>query len=596
MAYPAKGTPPDWVDLHGGSRRVAGRRVNSGMAGGFRASGLQAAPPAVVWPGKVNRSLKLQSSKGGYTKRGPAGGVTSSPPWREVRHLLTEVPRYAGLGATFGGRVAGTPSRWMGRVGPVVAAGVFGTMMTGAVVRRWCGGGDREHPEGNSDHAVEVGQLAEHLDGSMERPRGRVHRVVGALYEQPGWSAVDEAEWVIPHELLARLCSAAAAAGIGCDGQVGLSVSDVLAWLDREGWSWQVGHAPGGPWTCLNWRDTWPGLVHTRLHFLGDEEDSAAEAVTTACFRALACSLVARDRRYWGETCGVGKPLSTHAQVGSSELASAQLAPDQARALRRAFLLSGLEWPFGSEVSVEVVVRWLWACGWEVDLIRCADAVVRVRRTVGLVDGEVVLEECFSGSRGGDAEPLLEEAVTDGALWAFAVAQCELKGFRLAREASYGRLGPDGSMALLALMSRAGEPWPFSLSPGVFELTGWLEQQGWEWSLCRNNLPEHVLDDPDWRRHQWVLILSGHGRHGLAYRGETVEDLFLGVLRDLLEGGEEGVELPDFDNPPDDEELLDVPPLDDEEVMLAIRAADRRFEPPAWMVERLQRLEDGAGP
>ncbi|MEW6547217.1 MAG: hypothetical protein AB1446_09935 [Bacillota bacterium] len=41
----------------------------------------------------------------------------------------------------------------------------------------------------------------------------------------------------------------------------------------------------------------------------------------------------------------------------------------------------------------------------------------------------------------------------------------------------------------------------------------------------------------------------------------------------------------DFDNPPDDEELLDVPPFDDEEVMIVIRAANRRFEPPPWMID-----------
>ncbi|MEW6047245.1 MAG: hypothetical protein AB1609_12295 [Bacillota bacterium] len=289
-------------------------------------------------------------------------------------------------------------------------------------------------------------------------------------------------------------------------------MSDVLAWLDREGRSWQVDHGPGGPWTCLNWRDTWPGLVHTRLHFLGDEEGSMADAVAAACFYAMACSLVAGGRaRQWDEAHGGGRPFSPDAQVGCSDLFAAWLAPDQVRVLRRAFLLAGLEWPFGSEVSVEAVLRWLRACGWEVDLIRCEDAGGRVRRKVRLGDEEVVLEVCFSGRSDGDAEPLLEEAVTKGALWTFAVAQCELKGFRLTHEASYGRLASDGTMALLALMSRAGEPWPFSLPPTMFELTGWLEQQGWGWSLCRNNLPEHVLDDPDWRRHQSVLILSGTG-------------------------------------------------------------------------------------
>lgn len=399
-----------------------------------------------------------------------------------------------------------------------------------------------------------------------------------------------EAEELIPRELVTRLCSAATAAGVPCNGEAEFTVSDALAWLDREGWSWEVDHGPGGPWTCLIWRDAWPGLVYTRLHFLSGEGDRMADAVITACFHAMACGLVAGGRAQWGKARGGGRPFSPDAQAGCSDLFAAWLASDQVRVLRRAFLLSGLEWPFGSEVSVGAVLRWMGACAWEVDLAGREDAGVRMRRTVGLGDEEVVLEECFSGSRGGDAEPLLEEAVTKGALWAFAVAGCGLKGFRLVPGTAYGRLDPDGAMGLLALMSRAGEPWPFGMLPTVFELSGWLEQQGWEWSLCRSNLPEHVLDDPDWRRHQWVLILSGHGHHGLAYRGETVEDLFLGVLRDLLEGGEEGVELPDFDNPPDDEELLDVPPLDEEQIMLVIRAADRRFGPPQWMIEKLRGL------
>lgn len=133
-----------------------------------------------------------------------------------------------------------------------------------------------------------------------------MYRVARAIYEQPGWSAVGEADWLIPRELLTRLCSAAAAARIRCDGEAELTVSDALGWLDREGWSWQVDHAPGAPWLCLMGRDTWPGLVYTRLHFLSDEEDSMAEAVATACFHAMACSLVAGGRRHWGEACTRG--------------------------------------------------------------------------------------------------------------------------------------------------------------------------------------------------------------------------------------------------------------------------------------------------
>lgn len=400
-----------------------------------------------------------------------------------------------------------------------------------------------------------------------------------------------EAQGLVPHELGERLGSAAGAAGVPWYGDGGLTVSGLVAWLDREGWSWEVDHAPGAPWTCLIGRDTWPGLEYTRLHFLSDEEDSVAEAVATACFYAMACGLVAGGRRRWDKAFDEGTLLSLEAQVGRSDLAAARLEPDRVRALRRAFLLAGLQWPFGSEVSVEAVLGWLRACGWEVEQAGCEDAGVRVWRTVRLGDEEVVLEERFSGSSSGDSESLLAEAVARGALWAFAVAGCELKGTGLGRDASYGRLGSDGTMALLALMRKAGEPWPFSMFPGVFEMTGWLEQQGWEWSLCRNNLPEHVLEDPDWREHQWALILSGHGRDGVAYRGETVAGLFPSVFRDLLEGGEEGVELPDFESPPDDEELLDVPPLDGEEVMLVIRAADRRFEPPPWMVEFVRQHE-----
>lgn len=43
--------------------------------------------------------------------------------------------------------------------------------MAGATVRRWCGGCDGEHPEGNLHHVVEVLQPAEHSDGSMIAPR-----------------------------------------------------------------------------------------------------------------------------------------------------------------------------------------------------------------------------------------------------------------------------------------------------------------------------------------------------------------------------------------------------------------------------------------
>lgn len=406
-----------------------------------------------------------------------------------------------------------------------------------------------------------------------------------------------EAEGVIPQELLTRLLSAAAAAGTRCDGEPELTVSDLLAWLDRAGWSWEVDHALGAPWTCLIGRNTWPGLVYTRLHFLGDEEDSMVHAVASSVFHALACGLVAGGRGRWGEACA-GRPFPPEPRADSSDrdLAAVRLAPDQVRVLRRAFLLAGLQWPFGSEVSVGTVLRWQRACGWEVDLVGCEDVGVRVRRTVRPGDEEVELEECFFGSGGDGPDSLLAEALTTGALWTFAVAGCDVKGTRLARDPSYGRLDSDGTMALLALMSKTGEPWPFSVFPGMFEVTEWLEQEGWEWSLCRNNVPEHVLDDPEWRRHQWVLILTGRGHHGVAYRGETVTDLFLGVFRALLEGGEEGVELPDFDNPPDDEELLDAPPLDDPEVMAVISAADRAFQPPPWMVEYVQRCEAMGNP
>ncbi|MFZ5768620.1 MAG: hypothetical protein ACOY3F_07990 [Bacillota bacterium] len=407
-----------------------------------------------------------------------------------------------------------------------------------------------------------------------------------------GVVTVYECEESIPTGIAAKLCQAAAAAGVPCDGGARLGPGDVLAWLDREGWSWQVDHTPGGPWTCLLGRDTWPGLVYRRLDFLGGERESLGEAVVAASYYALACGAVARGRVRWAGAFSGGLPDSGFG-LERSGLGSALLGVDEVRALRRAFVLAGLKWPFGQEVSVEAVLWWLRECGWEVSVDRSEGVGVKLRRTVGVAGEEVMLEECCSGVRGSEGEPSLEEAVTEAALWAFAVAQWELKGFRLTRGASYGRLGSDSAIALLALMSRAGEPWPFSLSPGMFELTGWLEQRGWRWSLCRNNLPEHVLDDPEWRRHQWVLILSGHGHHGLAYRGETLADLFLRALRDLLEGGGEGVELPDLDNPPDDEELLDTPPLDDAQVMLVIRAADRRFEPPPWMVGYVQEREDG---
>lgn len=56
--------------------------------------------------------------------------------------------------------------------------------------------------------------------------------------------------------------------------------------------------------------------------------------------------------------------------------------------------------------------------------------------------------------------------------------------------------------------------------------------------------------------------------------------MFPGVLSNLVEGGQKGAELHDFGNPTADDGLLDVLPLDHEEVMLVIRPADRRFEPP----------------
>lgn len=343
---------------------------------------------------------------------------------------------------------------------------------------------------------------------------------------------MSECDESLPTGIAAKLCEGAAAVGVRCRGGTGLRAKDVLAWLDREGWSWQVDHAPGGPWTCLLGRDTWPGLVYRRIDFLGAEQESLAEAVVAASFYALACASLAKDFLRWGESGLVADPGVSGGPGG------ALLGADQVRVLKRAFALAGLRWPFGQQVAVEAVLVWLRGWGWEVTLDGSEGAGVRLRRAVWLADDEVVLEPYCSGVRGSEGDVSLEEAVTEAALWAFAVAQCEPKGFPLAREGGYGRLDQDSSMALLALLSRAGEPWPFSMSPGMFELTGWLEQRGWEWSLCRNNLPEHVLDDPEWRRHQWVLILSGEGYHGLGYRGERPEDLFLGVFRDLLEGGE----------------------------------------------------------
>lgn len=400
-----------------------------------------------------------------------------------------------------------------------------------------------------------------------------------------------EDQELIPQELFKRLRSAAAAVGIPCEGGPGVSASDVLAWLDREGWSWQVGHEFVTSWTCILSRDTWPGLVHTRLDFLIDESDSLAEAVAFAFFHALGCGLVAAERRLWGDAWARARQLTPETQSDCGNFASVCLTPDQVRVLRRAFLLAGLEWPFGSEVSADVVVRWMRACGWEAQVQGPEDALVTVRRTVRLGDEVVELKDCFCGGR-GDAESSLVEAVTAAALWVFAVAGCELKGTVLGREATYGRMDPAGTMTLFALIGNAVELWPFGLSPTMFEVAEWLEQQGWEWNLSRDNIPEHVFDDPDWRKHQWGLILSGHGHLGIAYWGETVTDMLVSVFHDLLGDGEEGVEVPDFQNPPDDEELPDVPPLDDEMVMEAIRAADRRFEPPPWMVEYVQERED----
>lgn len=83
-------------------------------------------------------------------------------------------------------------------------------------------------------------------------------------------------------------------------------------------------------------------------------------------------------------------------------------------------------------------------------------------------------------------------------------------------DATYGRMDPAGTMTLLELLGRSVDLWPFGLSPTMFEVVEWLEQRGWEWNLSRDNIPEHVLDDPDWREHQWSLTLSARHRPHLA--------------------------------------------------------------------------------